>query len=426
MTTDTRTGGRQATRGVVEGRIALSVGMPGLPQPTGYAWRPLSQVARLESGHTPSRSRAEYWDGDIPWIGIRDATVNHGTTITSTNQSITQEGLDNSSARLLPAGTVCLSRTASVGYVVQMGVPMATSQDFVNWVCGPELSPEYLKYILVLEQESVRRFAHGTTHQTMYYPEAKALHALLPSRGVQDAVVEVLGALDDKIAANATLTKTAVALADAAFARASRGLAFGPQTFEELASVQGGGTPSTKIDEYWGEDVMWATPTDVTNLGAPYLEATARRISYLGLGACSSALHSKGSILMTSRATIGAFAVAQTDTAVNQGFIVVNANDPSLQWWLFHEMRSRVPEFLSHANGATFLELSRGRFKKLPVRLPADGEMFGRAVAPLHARARAAAVESQRLADMRDALLPQLMSGKITVKDAERVVEGAV
>jgi len=88
-----------------------------------------------------------------------------------------------------------------------MGRPMATSQDFVNWVCGPELNPAYLKYVLMLEQESVRRFAHGTTHQTMYYPEAKALHALLPDRPTQDAVADVLGELDGKIAANEGVQK---------------------------------------------------------------------------------------------------------------------------------------------------------------------------------------------------------------------------
>ena len=79
-------------------------------------------------------------------------------------------------------------------------------------MCGPDLSSRYLHYVLVGEQESVRRFAHGTTHQTMYYLEAKALHALLPERSA-GAIAEVLGALDDKIAANATLIATADALA---------------------------------------------------------------------------------------------------------------------------------------------------------------------------------------------------------------------
>lgn len=266
----------------------------------------------------------------------------------------------------------------------------------------------------------------GTTNLDLSRADFLAYEVYLPSRHEQRGIAEVLGALDDKIAANTKLTGTSLLLADAVFERTSRGLALRSATFDEAASIQGGGTPSTKIEEYWGGEVLWATPTDVTNLGAPYLERTARQITKAGFEACSSALHPTGSILMTSRATIGAFAIAQSPVAVNQGFIVVNATDPSLQWWLFHEMRSRVPEFLSHANGATFLELSRGLFKKLTLRLPDDAVAFHTDVEPLHRRARAAALESEWLAKTRDVLLPLLMSGKIRVKDAERVVEGVV
>lgn len=428
MARGTRTGGREATKGVIPGRIALSVGRPSLPEPTGFRWTELASVARLESGHTPSRAKSEYWGGDIPWIGIRDATGNHGKVISNTSERVTQLGLDNSSARLLPAGTVCLSRTASVGFVVATGRPMATSQDFVNWVCGPKLNGSYLRYVLMLEQDSVRRFAHGTTHQTMYYPEAKALHALLPDRAVQDAIAEVLGALDDKIAVNDQLVTTALDWADVAYARAVRGVPLSDETFADLADVGGGGTPKTTVEEYWGGDVLWATPTDVTALRGPYLRETSRTITESGLGSCASSLYPKGSILMTSRATIGAFAIAETPLAVNQGFIVVNARHPNLQWWLFHEMRRRLPEFLSHANGATFLELSRGKFKQLRVHLPDDRTAvdFDRSASSLHAHAASVQDESRVLARTRDELLPLLMSGKVRVKDAEKIVEEVV
>ena len=101
---------------------------------------------------------------------------------------------------------------------------MATSQDFVNWVCGSELNSHYLRYLLVLEQESVRRFSRGTTHQTMYYPEAKALNVLVPPRVVQDAIAEVLGALDDRIAANDRVVAAAGHLAQAVYRREARGM----------------------------------------------------------------------------------------------------------------------------------------------------------------------------------------------------------
>lgn len=425
---ETSTGGRDATKGIIPGKFGLSVGKPNTVAPPDFSWTKLTDVARLESGHTPSRSNSTYWNGAIPWVSIRDATGNHGKTIYRTAQYITEKGLENSSARLLPPSTVCLSRTASVGYVITMGVPMATSQDFVNWVCGPQLAPYYLHYLLMAEQDSIRRFAHGTTHQTMYYPEAKALHVCIPDRSEQDGIVEVVGALDDKIAANAKLASTAVELAEMKFAAAVRDVDFSEKTFADLTCVRGGGTPRTGVDDYWGGDVDWATPTDVTALPGPYLESTARRITYSGLDACASALYPAGSILMTSRATIGAFAVAQRSTAVNQGFIVVNPHDPGLKWWIYHEMHSRVDEFVSLANGATFLELSRGNFKKFRVRLAEDIVMkgFGTQAAALHARARAAFLENSALASIRDALLPQLMSGKIRVKDAEKMVEGVV
>lgn len=399
-----------------------------MPEPEGFAWQSLGKLARLESGHTPRRAEPAYWDGDIPWIGIRDATSNHGNVISDTAQHITEAGLENSSARLLPAGTVCLSRTASVGYVVQTAVPMATSQDFVNWVCGPDLLPDYLRYILMLEQDSIRRFSYGTTHQTMYYPDAKALHVLIPSLADQKAIAEVLGALDDKIATNAKLAKTSVALADAEFGNARAQAVLYGTTFGQTVNVGGGATPSTKVSEFWGGSVQWATPTDVTGLAVPYIDSTARTLTDDGLASCSSRLYAPGSILMTSRATIGAFAIARSPMAVNQGFIVANAVDVKHQWWLFHEMRTRVDDFIAHANGATFLELSKSKFKALRLEIPdaTTASAFGDQVAPKHELAYAIARESNRLAALRDALLPELMSGRLRVKDAERAVEEAV
>src|SRR5207247_1292143 len=97
------------------GQFALSVGKPESTPPPGWDWVRLTDVARLESGHTPSKRHPEYWGGDIPWIGIRDAKAHHGDRIYDTIQTTNELGIQNSSARILPAGTVCLSRTASVG-----------------------------------------------------------------------------------------------------------------------------------------------------------------------------------------------------------------------------------------------------------------------------------------------------------------------
>ncbi|ATC23711.1 restriction endonuclease subunit S [Caulobacter vibrioides] len=185
--------GRAATTTLIRGRAALSVGSPEEDAPTGWVWTSLYDVSELGTGHTPSRSVPSYWDGDVPWIGIRDAAQHHGGLIRTTQQTITEAGLENSSARLLPAGTVCLSRTASVGYVVQMDRPMATSQDFVTWTCFEEgLEPRFLMYALLAEGDDIRRFGKGTTHTTIYFPEVKAFHICLPPLAEQRRIVEKL------------------------------------------------------------------------------------------------------------------------------------------------------------------------------------------------------------------------------------------
>src|SRR6476661_4585536 len=178
----TQTGGRNATAAIIPGDRCISVGNPLLDAPDGWVWQKLTDLARLESGHTPSRKVPEYWGGDVPWIGIRDATGNHGREIFDTAENTNELGIANSSARICPAGTICLSRTASVGYVVKMGRPMATSQDFVNWVCGERLNPDFLKYALLSETRALRMFAVGSVHPTIYFPEVKAFHICAPAR----------------------------------------------------------------------------------------------------------------------------------------------------------------------------------------------------------------------------------------------------
>lgn len=173
----------------IQGNYATAVGKPESCPVAQWKWVPLVDVARMESGHTPSRSKPEYWNGNVCWIGIRDANKNHGKTIKETEQKTNELGLANSASRLLPIGTVCISRTASVGYVVKMGKEMATSQDFVNWVPSAVIDADWLKWLFVGERESLLKFGKGSTHTTIYFPEWLSMHVLLPHIEEQAEIV---------------------------------------------------------------------------------------------------------------------------------------------------------------------------------------------------------------------------------------------
>jgi len=176
--------------------------------PRRCSWVLLTDVAQLATGHTPDRERGDYWNGDIPWISLTDIRSLDGTEAASTLQNVTRLGIANSSAVLLPKGTVCFSRTASVGFVTVMGREMATSQDFMNWVCGPKLDPTYLMWALILSRPRLLALSSGSTHRTIYMRVVEQFRVLLPPIDVQREFARRISALEKlKVTQCASLAK---------------------------------------------------------------------------------------------------------------------------------------------------------------------------------------------------------------------------
>ncbi len=164
--------------------------------PSGWELLHLTSVARLESGHTPSRRKPEYWEGDIPWISLHDSAALDVPEISATAQTIGPLGLANSSARLLPEGTVVFSRTATVGKATVMGRRMATSQDFANYVCGERLHNHFLVHLFRYMASEWTRLMAGSTHNSIYMPVFRDLQILLPPLSEQRAIARALGEMD--------------------------------------------------------------------------------------------------------------------------------------------------------------------------------------------------------------------------------------
>ena len=286
--------------------------------------------------------------------------------------------------------------------------------------------PEFVVYWLQssVGQHALLSFAAQTGVPALAQPltSVRQLDIPLPPIEEQRSTAATLGALDDKIESNRRATCLLGNLAQACFAVwRERAVPIRAETFGSFAEVFGGATPRTTEPTYWDGGLAWTTPTDVTRLASPYLFSTSRTISDAGLRSCTAVMHPTGTIFMTSRATIGAFAVNQIPASTNQGFIAVRPRRSSDRWFLFEEMRSRIQEFLDNANGSTFLEISRGRFKELSLGVPttdAINELYS-LLAPLHAKAAQLAKESTALERLRKTLLPELLSGRIRVSEAE-------
>jgi type I restriction enzyme S subunit len=161
-------------------------------------------MARMGSGHTPSRSHPEWWvDCTIPWITtgeVKQVRQDRLEDLHETREKISELGLASSSAELHSKGTVFLCRTASAGYSGVMGSDMATSQDFVTWTCGPRLNPYYLLWCLrAMRPDLLGRLAMGSTHKTIYVPDLQMLRIPLPSQDEQGKIVDAIRRQNSRI-----------------------------------------------------------------------------------------------------------------------------------------------------------------------------------------------------------------------------------
>ena len=172
--------------------------------PLSWQVRKFTQVARQETGHTPSRKVSAYWRPEecvIPWMSLADVWQLRNDSIIyieDTEEKVSEAGLANSSARLLPKNTVVLSRTASVGFAAILGAPMATTQDFAAWICSPSIRPIFLYHVLRAMKTEFRRIMIGATHQTIYMPAIRDFRTPLPSMGEQDILCDRLAAALDQ------------------------------------------------------------------------------------------------------------------------------------------------------------------------------------------------------------------------------------
>ena len=192
--------------------------------------------------------------------------------------------------------------------------------------------------------------------------------------------------------------------------------------------MAGGTTPSTQEPAFWdGGTHAWATPKDLSGLSIPVLLDTERRITDAGLSQIGSGLLPKGTVLLSSRAPIGYLAVAEIPVAINQGFIAMTPKTGTSNIFLLLWASVAHEEIISRANGSTFLEISKANFRPIPVVTPPRPIFvaFEQVVRPVYARIVCNARESCTISELRDTLLPKLVSGELRAGDYGRITEEA-
>ncbi len=420
-------------------------------------------VLEIQTGPFGSQLHAyDYVENGVPVVpteAIRDRRIDR--TVLPT---ITRSKAEELSRHRLIAGDILFARrgvqaTGHVGYVRD------AEQGFI---CGTgairlrvnrdkhEVLSDFLSHVFA-NPASVAWFkfhAIGATMPNLNEGIIRSYPLNIPPLQEQRAVADILSSLDDKIELNHRMNETLETMARALFkswfvdfdpVRAKiegrhdslpaairklfpndleaselgpipKGWSVRPISY--LAEVLGGSTPSTANAAFWESGSnCWATPKDLAPLQTPVLLETERRITDAGVQQISSGLLPTGTVLLSSRAPIGYLAIAETPTAINQGFIALVPKAGMSNLFILFWARFAKEVILSRANGSTFLEISKSNFRPIPVAVPNEQIIvaFDRTVRPLFQRMVNNARAVTTLAQIRDSLLPKFMSGDIRV-----------
>lgn len=387
----------------------------------------ISDIGIVIGGATPSTKKPEnYEGGEIPWITPKDLSSFSGRYIGQGERNITEKGLKSCSTQLLPVHTILFSSRAPIGYIAIAQNRVCTNQGFKSIVPNDETDYLFLYYLLKYNKEKIEHMGSGTTFKEVSGNTMKGISIKVPiSIKDQRKIASVLDALDSKIEKNEQINKNLEQQAEALFHSLfieNANPTWKDGVLSDLGTVVAGGTPSKTKPEYYSEQgIAWITPKDLSLNKSKFISRGEIDISELGFSKSSATKMPTGTVLFSSRAPIGYIAIAANEVTTNQGFKSVVPNENVGTAFIYYLLKFLLPTIEGMASGSTFKEISGTGMKSVPVVIPDNEaiEKFNAFCTPIFQQQEVLEAENSRLADIRDALLPKLMSGELDVSDID-------
>lgn len=406
----------------------------------------IDEVAEVIGGGTPSTKREEYYGGAIPWITPKDLSGFSSKYISNGERFITDEGLRNSNAKLLPKHSVLFSCRAPIGYIGIAKNELTTNQGIKGLICINSLVDyEFMYYKLRQLTENLESIAGGSTFKEISTNSLRQFKIALPPLEEQRLIKNILSNIDSKIELNKLINKNLLEIEEAIFKhwfidyelpnefrkhyktdevdlkQSELGMIpidWSVMSIGEVGQVVSGGTPSTKIPEYYEGNISWITPKDLSNYKEKFIKKGKRSISELGLIKSSAKLMKKNTVLFTSRAPIGYIVIADNEVCTNQGFKSIICNEEYVvPNYLYNVLKYQKHKICSIANGSTFQEISKTSMENYKIIVPslAIQNHFNKIINKNDRMMKKNLRENELLESIRDLLLKNLLKGKIRV-----------
>ena len=329
---------------------------------------------------------------------------------------------------------------------------------------------DYIYYVLSQTQytDQIFSLADGSAQANVSASQIGNITIPLPPLPEQRRIAHILGTLDDKIENNRKTAKTLEAMAQAIFkswfvdfdpvrakmAGESResickrlkltpeildlfpdrlvdselgGIpgGWGVGSFADAVEIIGGGTPKTSVSDYWDGEIPWFSVVDTPGASDVFVVRTEKSITQAGLNGSSARMIATGTTIISARGTVGNLAIAGRDMTFNQSCYALQGKNGSGSYFVFLSAQRMVEHLKAMAHGSVFSTITRQTFEAVRAVSPPENvlQQFEKKAAILLDPILRNVNESSTLAQLRDTLLPKLISGELRVPDAMRQME---
>lgn len=283
-------------------------------------------------------------------------------------------------------------------------------------------SQRYLAYAIAGPLKDLEGATGATTVKHLSHRDVESITIPLPSRVEQERIAVALEDCDAFISALEREITKKQAIRQGMMQQLLTGRTRLPSftapwqevTIGDLASVSGGGTPSTRVSSLWGGGIPWFTPAEIPESGAGVVTSSDRTITEAGLQKSAAKLLPEGTVLVTSRASIGNCAIAGCPVATNQGFTSLVPKDRESTEFLYYWVQQHRARFVSRAAGSTFLEISGSKVAAIEVLAPGADEQsaIGTVLKDADAELRALQQGLTKARDVKQGMMQELLTGR--------------
>ena len=375
----------------------------------------LSDVMELIGGGTPKTSKVEYWNGEIPWLSVKDFN-NDFRYVYETEKSITELGLNNSSTKLLKEGDIIISARGTVGEIATIPFPMAFNQSCYGLRAKEEVvTSDYLYYLIKHNVYILKKNTHGSVFDTITRDTFSGIEVDIPSLDEQRKIASILSEIDEKIELNNEINKNLEQQAQTIYQQmfvdnASSDWAEG--TLSDIADITMGQSPSGSSYNEDGNGTIFFQGRAEFGFRFPTVRLYTTEPKRI---ACAN------DTLMSVRAPVGDLNVAHTDCCIGRGLAAIHSKNNHQSFVLYTMLSLKKQLDVFNGEGTVFGSINRNSLNEMPLLIPSSKKLdeFEVLVAPIDAAIRNNYDEICRLEQLRDTLLPKLMSGELDVSNID-------